>query len=771
MKLLKIHIIVLCLSLLICLAAPLPPAFSCFHGAYFESGPREFLPYNISFFPSSLGYDSLVKEYLFTDCFSGQVNCEEPEELQSKLKTINLHEWKAYLGNNLSSSAIEKIVYQATLEELEVVEQKLRKGESLSIKDQFLNYLSNSDLLDILSYIIYAKRCEPFAVLVDPWSTETIAERNPNRMQLLIEEGLNRIEKVKDPFLKLRYGYQIVRLAHYAGLNEECVRYYDRWVAPANSDSYLFYQSMRHKAAALKRLGRIAESLHLLSLVFDQYQPLLRAVCQEFFIPDPEMWEKTLALDLHPHRQATLWFIRFLKQADRLDMEPLRQMVQLEPKSSRTEMMLVQQINKIEKNLVTAEAFFPGYGLSQTNQSYIRDLLELIDGTDKSRLRQPALWQLAAGYMAILLKEYEQADDYFDLAEKSPARNQLIPEVLSMLHQLSQLARTDRITASLESSILPSLQWVLSLKPQYNQTIVQKSLLLLLAQKYLSQGEFAKGFCCYQMAGYKNVINVARNHATADQFAQFVKYLQTDHRSAYDTFLTAQFKKEQDHYYYHLGHKYLAEGKFDEALSSYRQISVSYGVKEYLCTTPFSDSVYDPKTGLNREWSTAINKKDFIKKVIDLLEEAKQYPERAGNYYFQIGNGFFDAGDFYNDGFSNSLVVLSDNLRYPFFDDQRMKSLKHPSPYHEWANPWAKRIIAWSCYDTAMSVTKDPELAAKCCFLAAASQTSFSSHYEFAPPGKDRYYYYRLMEQKYRETKYYQEVIQECATLRNYLGQ
>jgi hypothetical protein len=57
-------------------------------------------------------------------------------------------------------------------------------------------------------------------------------------------------------------------------------------------------------------------------------------------------------------------------------------------------------------------------------------------------------------------------------------------------------------------------------------------MLLLLAQKYLSQGDFAKGFCCYQMAGYKNVITVARNHATADQFAQFVTYLQTDHRSA-----------------------------------------------------------------------------------------------------------------------------------------------------------------------------------------------------------------------------------------------
>ena len=72
----------------------------------------------------------------------------------------------------------------------------------------------------------------------------------------------------KKDFFKLKYGYQVMRLAHYSGQYKEAVLYYDRFVAGNSSTSILQYSALSLKAGALYRTGNKQESAYLFSKAF-----------------------------------------------------------------------------------------------------------------------------------------------------------------------------------------------------------------------------------------------------------------------------------------------------------------------------------------------------------------------------------------------------------------------------------------------------------------------------------------------------------------------
>ena len=77
----------------------------------------------------------------------------------------------------------------------------------------------------------------------------------------------------------------------------------------------------------------------------------------DFNTPSDPIWEECLRLADQKHRQATLWMLRGL-QEQRITIEPLQKMYQLEPKSSALEVLLVREINKIEREYTLSTLLF-----------------------------------------------------------------------------------------------------------------------------------------------------------------------------------------------------------------------------------------------------------------------------------------------------------------------------------------------------------------------------------------------------------------------------
>ena len=87
-------------------------------------------------------------------------------------------------------------------------------------------------------------------------------------MSKLIKNGIQLYDAAKKDFFKLKYGYQVVRLAHYSRQFKEAVTYYDRYIAGIGVKSILQQLALSLKAGALLRMGNKQESGYLFSKAF-----------------------------------------------------------------------------------------------------------------------------------------------------------------------------------------------------------------------------------------------------------------------------------------------------------------------------------------------------------------------------------------------------------------------------------------------------------------------------------------------------------------------
>ncbi len=122
--------------------------------------------------------------------------------------------------------------------------------------------------LEALGYIMYAKQVEP-NVLGD-WSAWEPVARDKDKMAKLQKNGVQLYNVAKNEFIKLRYAYQVVRLAHYAGRYEEAITSYDQLVKPNTTKSILQDMSLSLKAGALSRTGQKNDAAYIFSQLFSK---------------------------------------------------------------------------------------------------------------------------------------------------------------------------------------------------------------------------------------------------------------------------------------------------------------------------------------------------------------------------------------------------------------------------------------------------------------------------------------------------------------------
>ncbi|MBM7623778.1 hypothetical protein [Sporohalobacter salinus] len=757
---------------------------------------HDLLPTDITFVLSNVGYDPFLEKYFYVtadmykedeppgppeiDTVLADMFIKDEDELKDYRpmtdKEVNLKEWQEFIGVDLFKEDISLVIYSTPLSTLKSLSHSLQQ-HSKSVDEipgsynKFLRYIYNNNLFSVLEYIIYAKKCEPIATYQPPrWGEEQNKNpRDPKKIKQLIEQGFEQYKTTEDDFLKLRYGYQIVRLANYSDKYEACINYYNQLIGNLNVNSVYRYHALRHKTGALLKSGQTAKYLLLTSLIFDQCPQLMNRARKDFFVPRPEEWKGTLKQTNSDHRKATLWLLRAIETAPRINLKTLKKLYQLEPNSSRLEFLLLFQLNTIEKELLTSEFFFATDQPNQSAVEYIKDLNTFVTDVDTSRVRRPEVWYLTAGYLNILLHKFDKANNYLQQAEKV-AGDELIEKQIDLLYNLSALVQTEVVSSKLENDVVSSLTWLNSLEERYNHTMVYRSILILLAQKYFEEGKVAKGYCLIDRTGYSNLAReFLVDYCSHNDLKNIISFLEKPNKNRFEKFITTDLNYSLDYMYYANGSKYLNEGKFEQALKNLKESTIN---SKNSIHTSFKTNYYDSQTGLY-DYSDggfkAYNKYSFTKEVYQLRKKAQENPDQAGRYYYQIANGYFHSPDWwYYYGGNDILMYSKDNPKYPFYVEEIMNKVRDFDSWYSVYNP--TRTIAWKYYDKAMRKTEDKELAAKCCFLAAAAQTEFSGYDSFEPQKKNREYYYRMLNEKYSDTKFYQEVIKECTTLNEFLN-
>lgn len=330
--------------------------------------------YHVTFFnPELIGDTTYRSYYLDADLYYTWENSDYNEY------HANLVEWQQYVGtNNVISplSAIQSAIYSLSAEEYDkMILTPLAEKKTPKLDNDFLKQLWQQSNIDALQYIGFAKRVEENTDF-GGWENEEDEDLNSDhntpslKEKELLQEALRRHEQTQSEWLKLRYAYQVVKIAFQIGLGSECLQYYNQLVIPLVAKqpllrkSIAYYRATADMAGAKYRLGQYGEAAYTYALIFAQTKDRRDEMLRNFdavLASSENAFDEALQLAQKTEEKALLWALK--GRTDRLydayseeDEEPmaynpsdLQNAFKADPQSIYPELLLIRKINELER--------------------------------------------------------------------------------------------------------------------------------------------------------------------------------------------------------------------------------------------------------------------------------------------------------------------------------------------------------------------------------------------------------------------------------------
>ena len=745
--------------------------------------------YYISFFhqelPDTKGYHS----FYYTS-YSFLYDREEnltPSDVLSQ-------EWADYCGSPVTAGDAKDFVFEFSSEYIDSLytvtknKKRFKKNaplEANSMSNYFLQYKDP----EALQYISYAKKVQPY-VIGDPAEWESIS-RDSLAMDSLIKNGQQLFARSKKDFIKLKYGYQLVRLAHYSKRYDDAIKWYDDYVATNKTQSILQQMSMALKAGALHRLARQKEAALFFSKAFTSSQVkrisnyMSFTWCTNIGIERDEY----LSLCKTDEERASMLILFALTGGSSNQLPALKEIYKLDPGNPVLEVLVVREIEKLEETYLTpmlnskkggAQSFLYSYVETDTSENKKSDLIDLADflhtAAQKGNVSNPGLFEISAAYASLIKEDYIQAKTYLGAAAIMKLNGKL-KDQLELTKILLAINSKDKIDAAFEQQILPSIKW-LEQKAKTDSSIKLgddwevsswkvfcRSLLgEVIAKKYDAQGDY-----------YKEVLAIGASEMIPDNHSDYpgstaflhknleskdVKKLydlfNNNNRTAYENYLinfNTVTKKDVSDF---IGTVYLREFNYPAAIEWFKKLD---SASDQINTNPFIDLLYDQVSPVDGETFTT-SKLSFATEMQRLDKLSVKDKKNASKYFYKMALGIYNMS-YYGGSYALVEYDRDSNDGYMLrFDNDKLR------------NRTAFTKEYYSCYKAhdyfkkAMDGSVDKNFKARCLFMMAKcfQKTGQGDENAFTESK-----YFPQLIKEYGNTKFYKEAFTSCSYLRDFV--
>ncbi|HVA99491.1 MAG TPA: hypothetical protein VNG53_11405, partial [Bacteroidia bacterium] len=533
--------------------------------------------FRVIFFSPNLQSDS--SNYPFFYSYMSVYSRDEP---LNPVDT-NLGEWKNYFQNKAPKKDIEKVVYKLNVKTLEYIAINKIIPDSLT-NNKCLALLIQNKYKEALDYLIFSKNCEPYVTFpADDWDP---LPRDTSKMPALISKGIIDCKKTKDAFIKLRYAYQIVRLAQYSGDNADAIKLYDEFIEKSKVKSTIKNWALLIKAVALLNTNNKVEADYLLSHVFDACKEKKIVAFQYFhdFGTTENNSENVLALCKNNHEKAVVMAMQATGQ-DGFYPQGLTDVYQYEPNSPLLENLIIREISKAEDALMTRKFYGKNFDYMDhsSDSSYTKEPglvnLQSILNTfiSENKIKNKALLYLSKSYVSLMMQNKTACNQLLAEAKPFCEDNEKMEEERHFLLILNRINSYKTITPEIENEMVPDLIWLSKCK-NINTSIQPTAsfygeIMRLLAVKYMSQHDVAKAILCYNKSGiiYQNnmylnecytLISDSGNH---QNLAQLDDLLYKKNKNDFENLITDSFQFSRNRMLDFEGTFYLRDFNFKEA--------------------------------------------------------------------------------------------------------------------------------------------------------------------------------------------------------------
>ena len=689
------------------------------------------------------------KPFFFT--FERLYDYEWSEE-SGKIKD-NLTEWKTYFNNQPATKDLQKLIYKASVKTTQQILDFV-KGTRPALSPQWRSnsavvYLKAKQSTDVLKYLIFAKKCEPFVINQDyRWDAPTA--KNQTAMQDLIIKGTATYRATNNAFLKMRYGYQLVRLAHYAQRYQQAVALYDQLIQPLarQSNSLIQYWAMAHKAGALMLNNQKPEGARLFAVVFDHCPSRRVQAYASFKVVSNTEFQQILTQCKNSKEVAAVYTLRGLKPYANA-IEEMQNIYKVAPDSPYLSLLLAREINKLESNLLSSDlsknlAFyqkFEGFPKKEAIK-YLVELQAFINQNVKEgKVKDLQLWKLAACYLDYVAGKPALALRKLNALAPKGKKMQRQTQVFKLAMKLAQLKKIDKAA---ETSLYKQVQ--LLGHPQLMDYLKN-----VYRRKLYAQGDIGKAFLC-ETESYSFPIKL--DMKVVDNIIAWEK--RTTNKTPFELSLNSKLK----HWYDIKATMYFKQDKLEEAIKYYQLAGGSTSLKANPKFFEISGSYGHRRPVINK-----YTRQSLAQEMVRLKKLLKKQDPKVA---FELGNIYYNITWFGNTWDALENHRSSSLFYYRYYGEKeknapkpRKYDLSYPLQYFNQAISWAhnqgnKELAAQAAY-----------MAAKCEQMAYQTSKDFSRNKVISEKYLNNF---KLLRQQYSNTQYYKEIIRECQYYNNFLN-
>lgn len=751
-----------------------------------------YLTYDVTFYGDSYEYDNESKD---------EIN-------------YNILEWKKYFDNHINEKDLNYLVYQSSLNELtNIANTKSFNKVNDILKKQV--YMTDKGM-EAIQYLIFAKKCEPFATMTrengdDEWSY-SIVRKTATKAQFMsiakIGNGLYATTKNND--IKLRIAYQLVRLSHYAGFNDDAVRYFNTYVEPLKQKSLFYYYALEQKGGALFNQKKYAEAGAAFASVFNNTTDRKIPCYASFRISNQMDFNKSIAYCKTANEKAALYVLRGFNKFSN-GLSEMKNIYAVAPKSAYLELMACRALMQLEH-----KAF-----LVPNDYEYIRNsTFPTLDANSKVFLQKIILftetllkekkasrtdfWQAYLAHLYLLNGDYQKAKN---TADKVISDDKDIIAQSNRTSFCAYIANLKTIDATAEQKI--NERYLSKISNENEKNFVYE----ILAHNYIMQNNFAKAFLCHNdFTGLYGSLNI---NIITDLIALFEK----ENKSEFEQSLINNKIKSKEpllELYDLKGTHYFKNDDLKNALVWYKKINkniaflkiheyqyddegkesviekdgdfngysnIDAGIFSNKVQTYFDDDIdnaFNDKTYQSFAFiENKMNKRQLVEALIQLKKTAIGNDENAAKANFLLGNFYYNTSLW---GFYRNFFYYEPGnyyLSYVYTYNTIPNKLKESYNYNAGAGliSYNQPKKPYDYFLKAESLSSDKEMKAKAVFQASKCELDllFSAEdYNFYSNLKQLYNstnrpMFKRLKTYYAQTAYFKEIQSNCSYFKYYL--
>lgn len=750
---------------------------------------------------------------------------QNPSDTDFVNKTQILKEWEVFFKHKFSKKAIDTLLYS---DDSTAVFQQIQSGKTAVIKNEFSAYLQQAQNAEVLNYLAYAKACEVNAnVKTNAWPEEKEPTVKTNAE--LKAEGLRAIKTVKQPFLHMKYAFQIIRMAFYNQDYEGVLQLYNQLIGNKKDSSVAFTRILGFKAGAYYHLHQKVKAGYYYSKAFENNSAYRLEAMQSFnwALSNPEglsdiRLNGIYALCKNNHERAVVLGMKTL-QNSKLCLDDLKKIYSYDPDLSDLDVLINREVNKLEylyfSKKIDAQNFLNSnsyYGRNHTEkfkrklakldkkyQPYLDELSQFLNQiiTDNKN-GTPAFWHLTKAYLAAMQNEHAQVGRELAAAKavKMTPKEHALYQRIDLLHVL---LKSPQITSATEQVLLPKLktlqQHALKQSPNrydsddknFAKQQLKDLMQNVIAGKYLNQGDTIKAI--YAMAhgeivydyrskqrrfwvdrGFGDAPGQLLSQLSPQQLKTVIRYRKSPNKSAFENWLVSGTYYTADHLKELLATTYMRHQEFQKAADILKNTTL-----ETQYPSPFMPRINDR---IDVDRTHLYTKLSYSKRMAELKKIITQNPNDTGALY-----GYALA--LYNTSYYGPAWHLTAYFRHSTDDHAYFKRPSVDQQLAPYLEEYYRVYKAEQYFIKTVQAAKDPELKAKALWGAAKcwqKRTSLSNtdldeyeieyNYISRYNHQDEYYrhslknpYFEKLKTQYANTDFVQRARQHCDYFEDYL--